>query len=401
MHPLLKSHLAAILPLTLLVACQQEAGSGQRKASPQAKETAPKEAPSPANTVHLSAQKFDRLNLKVDSLPHRQMDAQVQANGHLKVPPQHEAAVTAVLGGNVTTIEVIEGDPIRKGAPLAYLAHPDLSNLQARYVKAYQQESYLRQKYQRQQKLFEKEVSSGEKVQQVRAEFQATKAQKQALAAQLKQLNLNLSRIEEGQLYDQIPVMSPIDGHVEKVLVKMGQYVDAATEMFLVVNTDHVHADFMIFEEDVHQVKVDQQVSFTLQNGSTQTHRARIYSVGRKFERKPKALHVHAELLAKDPTLIPGMYIQGHIQTGQKQVPALPDEALATDDGKTYIFTARQEADSAEWLFKAVEVQTGAHFNGWTELRLPKPLPRNTKYLWNGAYHLLSEMNKSQASGGH
>lgn len=401
MHAIFKCYLPTILPLILLVACQPEAGSGQRKTSQPANETAQKQAPSPSKTVQLSAQKFANLGLKVDSLPRKQMDELVQANGHLKVPPQHEAAVTAVLGGNVTAIEVIEGDPIRKGAPLAYLAHPDLSNLQARYVKAYQQESYLRQKYQRQQKLYEKEVTSGEKVQQARAEYLATQAQKQALAAQLKQLNLNLSRIQEGQLYDQIPVMSPIKGHVEKVLVKLGQYVDATTEMFLVVNTEHVHADFMIFEEDVHKVKVDQKVSFTLQDGSAQTHQARIYSVGRKFEQNPKALHVHAELLSKNHAHIPGMYIQGHIQTGHEQVPALPDQALATDDGKTYIFTAQQGADASEWLFEAVEVKTGARFDGWTEVRPLKTLPRETQYLWNGAYALISEMKKSQASGGH
>ena len=31
-------------------------------------------------------------------------------NGTLEVPPQNEAAITSVIGANVTSIKVIEGD---------------------------------------------------------------------------------------------------------------------------------------------------------------------------------------------------------------------------------------------------------------------------------------------------
>ena len=86
--------------------------------------------------LHLSDLKFKSLGIKIDALPTRALSDVVEANGQLEVPPQHEATVTAILGANVTSIKVIEGDKVRKGQILAYLAHPNLSSIQSNYVRA-------------------------------------------------------------------------------------------------------------------------------------------------------------------------------------------------------------------------------------------------------------------------
>ena len=87
--------------------------------------------------LHLSDMKFESLGIKLDTLPTRGLSGVVEANGQLEVPPQHEATVTAILGANVTSIKVIEGDQVSKGQVLAYLSHPNLTKLQTDYVRAY------------------------------------------------------------------------------------------------------------------------------------------------------------------------------------------------------------------------------------------------------------------------
>ena len=111
--------------------------------------------------LHLSDLKFKSLGIKIDALPTRALSDVVEANGQLEVPPQHEATVTAILGANVTSIKVIEGDKVRKGQILAYLAHPNLSSIQSNYVRAYSQLQYLEKEHARQKKLYEENVGSG------------------------------------------------------------------------------------------------------------------------------------------------------------------------------------------------------------------------------------------------
>ena len=93
--------------------------------------------------VHFSEQQFQSLDMKVDTLPFRNISSYVEANGQLEVPPQNEATVTAIVGSNVTLIKVIEGDKVSKGQVLAYLSHPNLIKLQTDYINSWNQLQYF------------------------------------------------------------------------------------------------------------------------------------------------------------------------------------------------------------------------------------------------------------------
>jgi cobalt-zinc-cadmium efflux system membrane fusion protein len=199
------------------------------------------------------------------------------------------------------------------------------------------------------------------------------------------------------------PVVSPIDGYIEKVQIQIGQYVDPQTTMFEIVDNEHVHADLMVFEKDVHKVKKGQPISFTVQSVPDQVLTATIYSVGKQFEQNPRAVHVHAEIDQKESFLIPGMYINGTIHTAENKVLALPENAIVEDEGITYLFTAEQHEKNGntEWSFTPVEIVTGIEKDGWVEVKLLEPLPEGVRVAWNNAYYLISEMKKSQTSHGH
>tara|TARA_Y100000310_G_scaffold345493_1_gene465620 strand:- start:3251 stop:4423 length:1173 start_codon:yes stop_codon:yes gene_type:complete len=353
--------------------------------------------------VHLSDMKFQSLDIKVDSLPTRAISGVVEANGQLEVPPQHEATVTAILGANVTSIKVIEGDHVNKGQVLGYLAHPNLSSIQSNYVRAYSQLQYLEKEHERQKKLYEENVGSGKTYQQTLADYQTMKGEAKGYEAQLKQLNLDVEKIRSGDIYEYVPVVSPIKGYIEKVEVQLGQYVDPQTVMFRIVNTDHLHADLMVFEKDVYKVKKGQKLTFTVESVPGTTLTAEIYSVGKQFEQNPKAVHVHAEIDQKEDFLIPGMYINGRIHTGEKPVLALPESAIIEEEGKPFIFIAEvhQEDGETEWSFRAVEIRTGLVDEGWVEINLLEPLPESAKVAWNNAYYLISEMKKGSTEHGH
>lgn len=356
----------------------------------------------PHDEVHLSPQKFKSLKIELDTMQRHTFEGIIYTNGSLEVPPQHEATITAILGGNVVGIEVIEGTVIKKGQTIAYLSHPNFINIQTAYFKAFNNDKYLSKQVERQQKLSDAEIGAGKELQKIESEYLSNKGDLNGYAAQLKQLNLSLNYIQSGKLYDRIPVISPIAGSVEAVDIQLGQYVDAQKEMFKVVNTEHVHADFMVFEKDIVHVKKGQQIEFTVAT-SEQTLSAKIISVGKRFEETPRAVHVHAEIEEKDLHLVAGMYIKGKIFTADNERDALPESAVITEEGKTYIFitTQSEEEQKEEFEFKMVEVITGQQEGGYVAIDLLTPLPENAKIVQNGAYYLIAEMMKSETEHSH
>ena len=403
----MKKHIVSILTLMLMISvfsgCSTQLDDSPVSEAQEEHDEEAGEEEEGMGTVYLSKLQFNSLDIKVDTLPTRPLSGVVEANGQLEVPPQHEATVTAILGANVTSIKVIEGDQVKKGQVLAYLSHPNLTKLQTDYIQAYQQLQFLEQENQRQQRLYEEEVGSGKTYQQTRADYQSMRGQVKGYEAQLRQLGLRVNKLQSGDIYEYVPAVSPIDGYVEDVMVQIGQYVDPQTEMFALVNTEHVHADLMVFEKDVYKVKEGQQVSFTVESVPGNTLSAKIYSVGKQFEQNPKAVHVHAEIDKKEDFLIPGMYINGKIHTESESVKALPEEAIIEEAGKPYIFIAEahEEDGQTEWAFTPVEIRTGTTDEGWTEINLLEPLPEGTQVAWNNAYYLIAEMQKSQTSHGH
>jgi cobalt-zinc-cadmium efflux system membrane fusion protein len=353
-----------------------------------------------AEEAHLSEAQFQSLEMKVGPLPERNLGAYIEANGQLEVPPQNEALVSTYIGANVVSIEVIEGDKVSQGKVLAYLSHPDIIQLQTDYLSAYNSLTYLEKDYLRQKKLYEENVGSGKDLQRLEAEFLSAKGKSNGYEAQLKLLGLSIDEINAGNVHERIPVRSPIDGHVRKVEVKTGQFVEPQKDLFDIVNVEHIHADLMVFEKDVHKVREGQKVLFSVEGHDEYDLEAVIYSVGKAFENDPKAVHLHAEIENKHGVLLPGMYVRGRIMSEENLVTAVPEEAVVNEAGKDYVFTANS-LENKEWEFIPVEVKVGTRSDGLVSITLISEAKENETFALNNAYYLMAQMKKGEAGHEH
>lgn len=353
--------------------------------------------------VHFSAQQFKALQMKVDTLPVRSLNHHIETNGRLVLPPQSEATVTATIGANIHSIQVIEGDKVNKGQILAYLSHPDLIQLQTDFMTSWSQLQFLEKEYQRQKRLYEEKVGSGKAFQQIEADYRSMLGTVNGYEAQLKLLGLDLERVRQGQMYQRIPLVSPIDGHIREINVRTGQYIAPQKELFEIVNNHHIHAHFMVFEKDIHKVKEGQKVRFTLESQPDIELEATIFAVGKVFEEGPRAVNLHAEIDNEEGLLLSGMYARGRIITDTLSAHALPQTAVVLEGEKSFIFSAQKEnqGDQSGWAFKPLEVVAGVRNNQWVEIKLLKPLEAGEKVAWNNAYYLMAEMKKEEAEHSH
>lgn len=349
--------------------------------------------------VVLTPQQFEALNVKIGTIDVRNMGTYIDVNGKLEVPPQSRAAITSVIGANVVSIEVIEGDKVLKGQIVAYLSHPNIVKMQTDYLSALSNCKFLKKTYDRQQKLFNAGISSGANFQKVEAEYEASNTIVNGMAAQLQLLNVDLTTLRSGAIIEKVALESPIEGFVQKVEVKIGQYVEPQTELLDIINTQQTHADFMVFEKDVNKVKIGQEVIFTMQSIQEEEFTAKIYSMSKTFEDNPKAVHVHAEIENKKGDLIPGLYIQGKIQVENTKSFALPVGAIFNEDDKFFVFSVAKENE--DWSFKAIEVIIGAKDDNWIEVKFLEEIEPNTNFAYNNAYYLIAEMKKGEAEHEH
>ena len=416
----MKKILSLILIAVLFMACESD-----KKKTNEEEEHHHKEG---GSIVRLNIQQREALNLKLGGFQMRNLTTVVKVNGQLEVSPDHKAEITTLIGGNVKSIKVFHGDKVRKGQVLALLEHPDFISLQEQYAEYASSLGYLEEDYKRQKGLYENKAGTDKDYQKAKADYYTAKARYQGLRSRLLLLNLSPEEVQNGKISNTIRLISPINGYVNEINVKIGSFVGPNDKLFEITDNSAIHADFMVYEKDVHLIEKGQTIHFTVANHPDEEFTATIFAIGKEFAANTRAVHVHSNINEAKEDLIPGMYITGHLHTDENFTQTLPDDAIVSEGTKSYIFVQidsgddehQHEAEEDEheghnheaeesnheehteiMAFKMVEVMIGAKADGYTEVKLIEPLSKNTKIVLNAAYYLLADMKKEETEHEH
>lgn len=362
-----------------------------------------------ANTTELTSAQLKTAGIVLGKVEQKQISGTLKVNGVLDVPPQQLVSVSIPLGGFLKSTELLQGAHVNKGQVIATIENIEFIQLQQDYLEAKNQLEFAKADYERQQELAKENVSAQKILQQAKSNYQTWVAKKNGLQAKLSLININLRSLEEGNITSTVYLYAPITGYVTEVNVNIGKYVNPNDILFEIVDTEHLHAELMVFEKDVPKIKVGQKVRFVLAN-ETKERTATVHLIGREID-ADRTIRIHCHIDKVDTQLLPGLYLKAVVETGGGMVAALPNEAIIDFQGKKYVFVRSEEAkektnDAEKPLedgqhFAMMEVQIGNSELGYTEVLLPEDFDVNTEVAVKGAYSILSKMKNSEEEEGH
>lgn len=340
------------------------------------------------NEVTLSAEQFKLLDIKLGTPEKKIMSGVINANGMLDVPPQNMVTISAPLGGFVKSTDILQGMRVKKGQTIVVMEHPDYIQLQEDYLLNKNQLEFLALEYKRQEELVKENVSAAKSLQLAKSNYLSTKAKVQGMGAKLKLIGINPAELEAGEIKNTITIASPISGFVTQVNVNMGMHVSPTDILFKIVDTEHLHAEAMVFEKDLPNLKIGQRVRVMLSNENTE-RMATVFLIGKEIS-ADRTVRVHCHLEKEDQSLIPGLYFKALIETESSEHVVLPSAALVAYNNQHFVFV---EKDSMH--YQMVEVQVGKSQNDFTEVILPAELVQ-AKMVINGTYSLLSILKNTE-----
>ena len=345
------------------------------------------------NQVSLSDKQFNALDIELGGIDNRAMHGEIKCNGIVDVPPQNMVSVSAPMGGFIKNINLLIGDKVKKGQVLAWLEHPDYIQLQEDYLKALGQEKYFSQDLSRQEELNNENVGAKKNLQQSQAQAQSARATKLALEAKLEMIGLPIEKIQTGKIYKKIPLLSPIDGFVKIVNINAGKFVSPADVILEIINTEILHIELQVFEKDFYKIEGGQKVIFKVNNQPTEMQ-AIVHLTGKTFDEADKTVNIHCDVSGKYPQLLPGMYVNARVITGNKLSSCLPDEAIIMEGDLNYIFILESHGEG-KYNFKKLLIKPGLENEGFTEVGLSENLKKNEKIVKKGAYFINSTLKNT------
>ncbi|HUH27908.1 efflux RND transporter periplasmic adaptor subunit [Gelidibacter sp.] len=338
--------------------------------------------------ITITENQFISGNMELGKISMQVFNTVVKANGTFAVPPQNQSDVSAYFAGYVKDISLLPGHAVKKGEVLFTIENPEYVQAQQDFLEAQGRLSYLKSDYERQKELMADNVSSKKVFLKAESEYTVTLAQYQSLKKRLSLMNIDPNTLTGENIRSVISVNSPLSGYATSVNVGKGMYLNPSDIAVTVTNTDDLHIELKIFENDLPMVKVGQQINVRLQNSKNKVYIGKVHLVNKSINAQDRAVNIHGDLVNEEEVKLfaPGMYIEAEILTTTAEHPALPSEAVANIDNDFFVLVKEDNTN-----FKRVLVKIGATNNGFTQILNASDFAPDTEFLTKGAFNLITE----------
>jgi membrane fusion protein (multidrug efflux system) len=247
-----------------------------------------------------------------------------------------EAQVAAGAAGKVIATYVERGSVVRKGAILARLdsraataqaaqaaADAEASKLQAQQAKL---------DCDRTEHMFEKGAISKADYDKAHTQCESSKWTVSSAEAR-KSLTAEALRDAE--------IRAPFSGMVVERAVTAGEWVQPASRVATLVDTDSLRVEITVPEADVALVKQGMLIDFrTSGAGSDKLYHGKIRYVGPSVRRQSRDAIVEAVFANDNHELRPGMFVTARLALGEQSLPAVPAKAVRADGTLRHVFVA-------------------------------------------------------------
>ncbi|QBJ85408.1 efflux RND transporter periplasmic adaptor subunit [Chryseobacterium gleum] len=342
------------------------------------------------NTVHLTEKQIQSVGLTTTTVQDRNMEKLMKLNGKAEIAPSHISLVSSIMGGHIKSINVINGSHFSKGQVLAVVEDPQFIQLQQDYLVTKAQLEAARLNFNRQKDLNTSKASSDKTMQTAQAEYSTLNATLKGLEEKLRIIGINAKGLSTGNIRSKINIYAPFTGFVSKILVSNGQYINPADTLFELINPSGLLLELKVFENDVNDVKVGQEILvYNNQNPGVKSN-ARIISVVPSIENGGSATAV-ARLSSVNTEFVKGMYVNAEVNISSRYTMGLPNEAVVSFENKNYVFE-----DLGKSRYKMIPVAVGISDDQFTEI-LKADVLKDKKIVQKGAYSLLMMLkNKAE-----
>ncbi len=359
---------------TLLFSCKQEVVAEKVKDN---------------GLITVTKAQFEASKMEIGSLEEQDFNLGIKATGKIDVPPENRAKITTFLGGYVKTTHLLIGDKVKKGQALVTLENTEFIDIQKDYLEVAEQISYLKSEYDRQKTLYDEKITSQKNYLKAESEYKRANGMYQSLKKKLQLLNISPEQVRKGNLTSVITIYAPIAGDVTVMNANVGMFMSPSDVILEIVDTNHLHVELAVFEQDILKVKVGQKIEFTVPQASKEMYTAEVVLVGKSIEGNDRTITTHGHLDdAIKQRLLTGMFVEATIITASKKAFGVPLDAIVREDHKTYVLVLNSEEKN--YVFKKVLVTLGNQSQKFVEIIPSTSINTSTKLLTKGVFDIIN-----------
>jgi cobalt-zinc-cadmium efflux system membrane fusion protein len=281
-------------------------------ASRQAPPAATAEPPADSQTLVLTAEAVSRAGISVSPVTMSTDGSALRVPGVVEPDAYRTVEVTPIVSGTVLSVSAVLGEAIVKGATVARLRSPELTDEARRWLTGRAALDAVSRRQERTRQLAKIGAASQEELEAIQAEFVQASTEVDTARARLARLGLDdagLAAIAAGEAAPEvIDVRAPAGGVVVRRAANPGQNVAEADSLLTLADVRHVWVMADVFERDLGPVRIGQTVTVTSEAFTGRTWTGRVAYIDPELARDTRTARVRIEVDNPDAALRFGMF---------------------------------------------------------------------------------------------
>jgi membrane fusion protein, heavy metal efflux system len=326
------------------------------------------------STAESTASKAELFSVPPDQMSHIQVVAVEQGplprtlrlSGAVEYNDFKTTPVITQVGGPVSRVVVVQGEHVRAGQALLYIASPDYSLLRSAYLKARDAFQLADKFYIRAQDLYAHHAIAEADLEQAQSNRTQAQADFESSADAIRILGIaNPETIVTKPPSPEVPLYSPVAGEIVDRMCSAGQLLAAgATQCFTLSDMSSVWILVNIYQNDVAYVHAGDPV--TIENESySGVVRGKIEYISPALDPSTRTLQARIEAPNPGERLKKEMYVTAQVQAGViSNALFVPNSSVLRDEqNMPYVYL-----QTGKGQFARRDVTLGESENGKTQI---------------------------------
>lgn len=302
-----------------------------------------------ADTVTLSPQQIQTLGIVTAPLPSKTNGDISGLPAQVVVPGNQLFVMSSPMPGLVEQTLVGVGDSVRKGQVMATLQSPAYAEAQRGYLQANVQAQLARDNLARDESLFKDGIIAESRYRQSKGaalEANAALAERKQLLRMSGMNDAALSKLQGGNLSNNLSLYAPIDGVVLEKTASAGQRLDAAVPMFKVGKLTPLALEIQAPAAMTRDLRVGAVIEVPAFSAV-----GKLTAIGHGLTGSNQSVLLRGTITRGAENLRPNQFVEVSIATGGGNAAAqweIPNSAISRLDGKSMIFVATAQGFRAQ-----------------------------------------------------
>ncbi|MCB2208242.1 MAG: efflux RND transporter periplasmic adaptor subunit [Bacteroidetes bacterium] len=290
--------------------------------------------------------KANKLKVRVKEVERKFFSKYFEATGELEAI--NEAYISPEVSGQITSIQVEEGQKVSRGQLLAKL---NTSLIEKNIEELKTQLNLAETFFNKQSDLWAKGIGSERQYLETKNNYESLKNK---LATAQEQYKLSI-------------VTSPISGYVEKIMLKKGELAVPGMQLMRIIDIDKLQVSAMLSESYLPVVNKGDTVTITFPTFPDIVLKEKVSRVSNVVNQQNRTFTIEVEISNTDGRLKPNLLATIKINDyNAENALVVPSLVIREDVKGSYLYVAEQQDDL--WMAKKKYVVTGRSYMNETEI---------------------------------